>query len=238
MTIQLVVWSSVLVVILVGGQTISEKAAEFKAELDILFCDGLQVGGANCAGSGVQEFIDSFSDDFDNDVEDVSSTIQSLIDSLDDALNIRASFLSNMSAAIRSTCSLYGAGEIDESINAFEDLKFAGNQERVAELPSDMEYSMVYGDVVSLSSTTYKLPNDVSHTEEHIQSDAKISMLLEETMLSLHETHCVGDDGEVLYCAMYFGTINGYQILSQKSAHIKMTELLQQALSPISWGRE
>jgi len=202
------IWISIIAVI-VRGQTISDKAAEFKAELDILFCDGLQVGGSNCAGTGVQEFLNSVSDDFDNEVEHVSSTIQQMIDRLDNALNVRASFLTNMSAAIRSKCSLYDAGEMDESMHTFEDLMFAGNQERAALLPSDIEYNAVYGDTVSMSATTYKLPNDVSYTGEHIQNDAKISMLIEETMLSLHEEHCVGDDGEILYCAMYFGSING-----------------------------
>ena len=195
------------------SQTIADAVSSFKDELDVLFCDGLKVGGDKCSGNayGVQNFLDSFTNDFDSGTEDASTTVTQIIARLDAALRIRASFLTNMSAALSSSCVLYDAGDMTqvESIGDFASLKFAGNADRSANLHSDMAYSDVYGKICSLSSTTYDLPNDVDYREAHIQQDAKISMLLEETMLSLRDNYCINDNGEEEYCAMYFGSING-----------------------------
>jgi len=187
----------------------------FEAELDGLFCDGLSVGGSRCASYGIQDFIDSFGANFEDEDEDIYSVVQQIMDRVDSELNLRASFLTTMADAINASCSSYRWGIASQSESAvdFDALHFAGNEDRSARLPSDMEHSEVYGNTVSLSESTYRLPNNVDYTEEHIQRDAIVSYLLEDTMLDLHETHCIERDGDYVvdqsYCSMYFGTING-----------------------------
>eukprot|EP01084_Bolivina_argentea_P238526 400714_1 len=194
---------------------ITEYIEDFTAEIKSLFCDGLSIGGDKCNYEiyGIQDFMDSFKDHFDNEIEDTNVT-QQLIDRLDKQLNLRASFLKNMAAQIEQSCNQYGYIDSNdyseiESISKFDELLFSGNTERVANLPNDMEYNAVYGNIVSLSSSTYKLPNGIDYNSENIHKDAQISMLLEDTMIELYDNYCIDSKGNEEYCNMYFGTING-----------------------------
>eukprot|EP01084_Bolivina_argentea_P208654 355654_1 len=184
----------------------------FADQLESSMCDGLRIGGDKCSNGkyGIQDFLYSFDSHFDSEVSDASDVAQSIIDRLDAKLNQRASFLTNLSHVIRSECVTHLTAEETESLTAFSDLYFAGNAERVAKLPNDMEYSDVYAADISLIASTYKLPDGVDTENENIQRDARISQLLDTKMRSLYDDHCVDStDGTDAYCNMYFGTING-----------------------------
>eukprot|EP01084_Bolivina_argentea_P016975 31699_1 len=193
------------------SQTITESIQSLTTELKSLFCNDLLVGGDKCINGsyGIQDFVNSFSEYFENEVQDITEITQTIIDNLDNTLNVRASFLTTMASQIEQSCTQYGQATKDEFLPDFDSLKFSGNTDRQANLPTDIAYSTVYGDKVSLGYTTYKLPNNVDYKDENVQIDAQISQLLEETMLELHDEHCVDNNGNEIYCLMYFGTANG-----------------------------
>eukprot|EP01083_Nonionella_stella_P121869 366305_1 len=114
-----------------------------------------------------------------------------------------------MASQIEQSCIQYDESTDTEFLPDFNTLKFAGNTDRLPNLPTDISYSAVYGDTVSLGYTTYKLPNNVDYNDENVQKDAQISQLLDATMLDLHDEHCVDNNGNEMYCNMYFGTANG-----------------------------
>jgi len=189
----------------------AEAVNSFGTELSSLFCDGLSVGGAHCDSYGISNFVDSLSADFEHEATDAYSTVEAIIERVDDALQVRADFLTALSESLNVSCSEYrwGGYSNSESLANFDSMFFSGNDDRQANLPSDIDDSSVYGDTVSLTASTYKIPDGVDYFDEHIQLDAKITMLMEDTMISLHDEHCVDDDGNGKYCSMYFGTING-----------------------------
>ena len=162
------------------GQNITEYIDAFNDELKTLFCDGLSVGGDKCDydNYGIQDFVDSLSDHFETDDIEITSITQEIIKNLDSKLNLRASFLTNMSSYIQQSCIQYGYSDYSdiEAITDFDELAFAGNTERDANLPSDMEYNSVYNMEVSLSQSTYKLPNGIDYTNENIQKDAQVML--------------------------------------------------------------
>ena len=169
----------ILIVQLVFGQNITEYIDAFNNELKTLFCDGLSVGGDKCDNDnyGIQDFVDSLSDHFETDDIEITSITQEMIKNLDSKLNLRVSFLTNMSSYIQQSCIQYGYSDYSdiEAITDFDELAFAGNTERDANLPSDMEYNSVYNMEVSLSQSTYKLPNGINYTDENIQKDAQVN---------------------------------------------------------------
>eukprot|EP01083_Nonionella_stella_P109494 319344_1 len=196
----------------VYAQNITGLIETFGQQLESLMCDGLRIGGDKCSNGkyGIQNFIYSFEEHFESDASDVSELAQSIIARLDQTLNQRAIFLRNLSAVIQSECGhRFGDHETDESLTAYPSLYFAGNDDRNAYLPNDMHLNPVYGDTVSLSASTFKVPNGVDENNENVQKDAQISQLLETTMLDLHDEYCVDTDGNEEYCSMYLGTING-----------------------------
>ena len=179
---------------LTSGSDHTEAIGSFQAELKTLFCEGLSVGGEQCDGQyGVQDFINSFHEYFDHDTKDVSDVVEHIMERVDNELNLRARFLTTMRDAINASCSSYRWGVYSraESLVNFEHLHFAGNEDRSASLPWDMEYDAVYGQRVSLTKSTYRLPNNVDYTQEHIKRDVEVSYILEETMVDLHDAHCV-----------------------------------------------
>eukprot|EP01084_Bolivina_argentea_P291596 501158_1 len=184
----------------------------FSNQLESLMCDGLAVGGNKCQGYpyGIQDFIDTFSTHFDNSNEDASTLAQTIIDRLNTKLHLRASFLTNLSSMIRSECYYQLRDDTgSESIIDFDQLYFSGNDKRAANLPNNMEYSDVYGDTISFTASTYKIPNGVDHENDNVQEDAQLSQLLDSTMVQLYNDHCIDEEGSREYCNMYFGTING-----------------------------
>ena len=229
-------FSLLLVVVsdILAASDVTDAIGSFQSDLKRLFCDGLSVGGERCDGQhGVQNFINSFHEYFDRGTEDVSNIVQQVIDRVDNELNLRASFLNTMRNAINASCNSFRRSSYSEpeTLSSFNDLYFAGNQDRFASLPPDIAFDSVYGQEVSLTKSTYRLPNNVDYTREHIQRDATVSHMLEETMVNLHDTHCVDrcsvlhfismflkcstisdrslSDGMNSYCSMYFGTMNG-----------------------------
>ena len=160
------------------SQNITESIGFLNDELKSLFCDGLSVGSDKCNDQsyGVQDFINSFTDYFEDDEEDISTITQQIINNLNQKLNLRASFLTNMSSKIQSSCEIYGCVDdcSSEAIPDFDSLKFSGNADRSANLPNDMAYNSVYGDIISLSSSTYKLPNNVDYDDDNVQTDARV----------------------------------------------------------------
>eukprot|EP01084_Bolivina_argentea_P291597 501159_1 len=178
----------------------------FSNQLESLMCDGLAVGGHKCENYryGIQDFIYTFKDHFvtvDN-THDTTVLAQSIIDRLNTKLYLKASFLTNLSAVIQSECS----NNIFESLTDFNNLYFSGNDDREPNLPTDMEYNIVYQDTVSITASTYKIPNGVSYDNENIQKDARMSQLLDNTMITLYNDHCVNKHE---YCSMFFASING-----------------------------
>ena len=191
-------WALTLCIIIhigvISASDLPDAIRSFQSEITALFCDGLSVGGAGCDGQhGVQNFINSFHEYFDHGTEDVSDAVQQIFDRVDNELNLRASFLTAMRDEINASCSSYrwGIYSQPESLTNFNTLYFAGNEDRAASLPSDMMYDEVYGQEVSLTKSTYRLPNNVDYTQGHIKRDASVSYFLEETMEDLHDTHCV-----------------------------------------------
>merc|ERR1719295_563917 len=182
-----------------------------KDELKALFCDGLSVGGNECTAYGIQNFVDSFDTYFETGTMDVTGVVEDIMDRVDEELNMRAGFLTKLAAAIDASCTSYRYGIYSqaESLVDFDSLLFSGNAHRKAKLPSDMADNDIYGQEVSLTKSTYRLPNNVDYTDEHIMKDAAVSHMLESTMVDLHDEYCVDDDGTTSYCSMYFGTING-----------------------------
>merc|ERR1719295_213147 len=182
-----------------------------KDELKALFCDGLSVGGNECTAYGIQNFVDSFDTYFETGTMDVTGVVEDIMDRVDEELNMRAGFLTKLAAAIDASCTSYRYGIYSqaESLVDFDSLLFSGNAHRKAKLPSDMADNDIYGQEVSLTKSTYRLPNNVDYTDEHIMKDAAVSHMLESTMVDLHDEYCVDDDGTTSFCSMYFGTING-----------------------------
>lgn len=204
----------------IAASNLTDAINSFQTELNTLFCDGLSVGGSRCNGSyGIQNFINSFHEHFDDNIENVSSTVQQIIDRVDTELNLRAGILTSLADAIDSTCnfsiSRWGTASHSEYFEMFDSLYFAGNDDRAANLPSDMAQSAIYGKDVSMTKSTYRLPNDVDYTDIYIQRDAivktlislfhllgfiehisfsnllQVSYMLEDTMVSLHDKYCV-----------------------------------------------
>lgn len=167
-----------LILEVIYGQDISEYINSFNDELKSLFCDGLSVGGDKCNNEtyGIQDFVDSLSDNFETLDIEVTNIAQQIIKDLDSKLNLRASFLKNMSNYIQSSCYQYGYIDYSniEAITNFDQLSFSGNTERDANLPSDIAYNSIYGLDVSLSQSTYKLPNGIDYDNENIQKDAQV----------------------------------------------------------------
>eukprot|EP01084_Bolivina_argentea_P295801 509391_1 len=161
------------------SQTITESIQSLTTELKSLFCSDLLVGGDKCINGsyGMQDFVNSFSEHFEHDIQDITTITQQIINNLNNTLNIRASFLTTMASQIEQSCTQYGQATKDEFLPDFDSLKFSGNTDRQANLPTDIAYSSVYGDDVSLGYTTYKLPNDVDYNDENVQIDAQISQL-------------------------------------------------------------
>lgn len=164
------------------SQNITQSIGSLSDELKSLFCDGLSVGSDKCNDQsyGIQDFINSFTDYFQDDEQDISTITKQIIDNLNQKLNLRASFLTNMSSKIQSSCEIYGCVDdcsSQEAIPDFDTLKFSGNADRSANLPNDMTYNSVYGDVISLSSSTYKLPNNVDYEDDNVQTDARVWFL-------------------------------------------------------------
>ena len=173
---------SILVAVSFGdhdAQEFAESIVSFKEELLTLFCDGLSVGGSRCDSLGIQDFVNSFHSKFEQEPEDVSSTVRQITARIDNELNSRAAFMEMLAASINGSCSDYrSVGYLNaESLPDFEGLAFSGNADRAANLPSDMGFNSVYGRDVSLTASTFKIPNNVDFTEEHIQLDAKVCSL-------------------------------------------------------------
>ena len=168
----------------------------FRNELNTLFCDGLSVGGAECGGEyGIQNFISSLHEDFETGTKDVTDVVNQIMDRVDDVLNVRAGFLYTMAEAINASCVSYrwGVYSDPESLADSDSLHFAGNADQEANLPSDMLYNSIYREVVSLTKSTYRVPNNVDYTDELIMNDAAVSHLLEQTMVELHNEYCVDE---------------------------------------------
>ena len=185
---------------------VSGAIDSFKSELNTLFCDGLSVGGPECGGQyGIQNFIGSFHEHFETRTENVTDVVNQIMDRVDNELNVRAGFLTTMAETIKSSCNSYRWGGIhsgNESLADFNSLHFAGNNDRDANLPSDITDDPVYGQRVSLTKSTYRLPNNVDYRDEHIMKDAAVSLLLEKTMVHLHEEYCKDElSGFQLYLA-------------------------------------
>eukprot|EP01084_Bolivina_argentea_P291595 501157_1 len=200
------------IAIMVKSVNITQYIETFSDELESLMCNDIHVGGDKCDDEtyGVQDFINSFRPYFDNGVEDASVLAKTVINRLNAKLNLRASFLQNMSSMLQSKCLRHAYENADtESLLQFDNLYFAGNEDRDSNLPNDIQYSQVYESNVSLSASTYKLPNNVNYKNEYVQKDARISELLDRTMTDLYDKHCTNDGGNDEYCMMYFGTING-----------------------------
>ena len=201
---------SVVAMGVVLGQPTPEPTTEvesaiqaFQADLNSLFCDGLSVGGNHCESTyGIQNFIDSFHDDFEDETEDVSDVVQGIMDRVDTELTTRAGFLTTLTEAVNTSCReyRYGVNSEEDTLTDFDDLYFAGNEDRSANLPWDMAYNPLYGQSVSLTNSTYRLPNNVHYNEYHILQDAALSQLLESTMVDLHDEHCVDEFCE---CSLY-----------------------------------
>eukprot|EP01084_Bolivina_argentea_P291599 501162_1 len=183
----------------------------FANSLENLMCnDGLSVGGIKCESQtyGIQDWIYSYANYFDNEIIDASITANSIIDRLNTAIDLRVSILVSMASKIGTLCTEYHSSG-DTSVDIFDSLHFAGNEGLNARLPSDIQYSEVYGNEVSLSTTAFKIPNDVDYTDEIVQFDATISSLLTNHMIDLHNQYCTTDDGTNVYCGMYFGMTSG-----------------------------
>ena len=186
----------ILIIKSVSSSDLTDAIDSFQSELKTLFCDGLSVGGAECDGQyGIQNFINSFNGYFETGTENVTDLVNEIMDRVDNELNVRAGFLTTMAEAIDESCTSYGWGiQSDaESLIDFESLLFAGNAHRAANLPADMVYNELYEKEVSLTKSTYRLPNDVDYHDEHIMKDATISRMLEQTMVDLHEEFCVDE---------------------------------------------
>ena len=183
---------------MVSSSNVNVTAAvgSFKSELNTLFCDGLSVGGAECGAQyGIQNFISSLHEDFETGTEDVTDVVNQMMDRVDDALNVRAGFLYTMAEAINTSCFSYrwGIYSEEDSLADSDGLHFAGNADQEANLPSDMLYNSIYGEAVSLTKSTYRVPNNVDYTDELIMNDAAVSLLLEQTMVELHDEYCVDE---------------------------------------------
>ena len=188
----------------VSASDLTDAVDAFQTELNSLFCDGLSVGGSRCPGTyGVQNFLNSFHDNFDDGTEDVSDVVQQIMDRVNSELNLRAAFLTNLSLAINTSCSSYrwGIYSQPESLANFHTLHFAGNTWRGANLPSDMAYNPVYGQAVSTTKSTYRLPNTVDYNQNHIMRDASVSHMLEAKMVELHDNHCVDPLSAYILCS-------------------------------------
>eukprot|EP01084_Bolivina_argentea_P003407 6391_1 len=209
------------------AQTIPSRLQTFSNQLKSIMCEeGLNVGGSKCHTYGIQDFLYTFWDHFEDINEDASILADTIIDRLNNKLNLRASFLKNMSYIIQSECFQHAQDkDIDESITEFDDLHFAGNQDRNANLPNNMQYSTVFENTVSFTAPTYRLPNGVDYTADNVRQDAQISELLDDTMVTLYNNYCRDENGNHEYCNMYFGTINGVHtqfpgVENTKSANI------------------
>ena len=200
----------ILILEVIHSQNITQYIDAFNIELKELFCNGLSVGGDKCDNDnyGIQDYVYSLSDHFETDDIEITSIAEEIIKDLDNKLNLRASFLTNMSNYIQQSCVQYGYSDYSniEAITDFDNLAFSGNSNRAANLPSDIQYNSVYNQNLSLSQSTYKLPNGIDYENENIQKDAQISLLLDNVMMDLYDKYCT-PEGE--YCMMYFGTING-----------------------------
>eukprot|EP01084_Bolivina_argentea_P034907 64660_1 len=192
----------------VSAQTVSDLVQDFSTQLESIMCDGIRVGGNKCNNQkyGIQDFINSFATNFEQSTQtiDASVTTQIIIDRLNNVLNSRASFLTNISAVIQSECT-----DFDPSTVNFEDLYFAGNIDKTANLPTDMQFSDVYGADISLGYSTFLIPNGISSTNSKIQNDAKISLSLDTIMKNLYNNYCIDSEDVHTFCSMFFGTING-----------------------------
>eukprot|EP01083_Nonionella_stella_P316929 1151756_1 len=188
--------------------TIENLVEIFSNQLESVMCDGLRVGGEKCSNgkTGIQDFVDSFVDHFEGvaDTFDASEKAQDIIDRLQTKLNSRIYVLGNMSEVIQNQCE-----DGDELSSVFEELYFAGNMNGEAVLPDDMTLSAVYGTDVSLTKSTYTMPNSISNPNDDIKADAQISFLLDDTMRTLHDLYCVDSENIAEYCSMYFGSVNG-----------------------------
>jgi len=203
---------------LVQGQgtsvALSQAVNDFGTELSTLYCEGLSIGGPRCDSYGLSNFVDSMHSNFEQEPKDVSSTVRQIIRRVDDTLKERAHFLTLLANSLNVSCSAYrfGGYRQSESLADFDSMYFSGNAQRPKYLPDDIEDNALYGEPVTLSATSYKIPNGVEYmgeAGEHIQRDAQISLLMEETMLDLHDDYCVDSDGNEKYCSVYFGSVNG-----------------------------
>eukprot|EP01084_Bolivina_argentea_P083434 151053_1 len=158
-------------------------------------CDDIRLGGDKCDNQiyGIQDFINSFQSYFDNGNKDASIIANSIINRLNSKLNNRASFLDNMSSILETKCLHYDYESDSEYLLPFKSLYFAGNDDRQANLPNDMQYNAAQNRQVSLSASTYKLPDDVNYKNKHVQRDAQVSELLDNTMKQLYDSYCKSD---------------------------------------------
>eukprot|EP01084_Bolivina_argentea_P222666 376831_1 len=97
--------------------------------------------------------------------------------------------LRNISDNVQTLCNQYHSSG-DTSMGIFDNLYFSGNPDLSARLPDDIEYNEAYGNDVSLTTTTFKIPSNVDSNDEIVQFDATISSLLTNAMIDIHEQHC------------------------------------------------
>eukprot|EP01083_Nonionella_stella_P276342 938905_1 len=183
----------------------------FTSSLESLMCNsGLSVGGSKCSNQtyGLQDFVYSFSAYFDDETTNASIQAQSIIGRLNTAIELRGTMLRNISDNVQTLCNQYHSSG-DTSMGIFDNLYFSGNPDLSARLPNDIEYNEAYGNDVSLTTTTFKIPSNVDSNDEIVQFDATISSLLTNAMIDIHEQHCVTDGDVNTYCSMYFGMTSG-----------------------------
>eukprot|EP01083_Nonionella_stella_P024949 68716_1 len=194
---------------------VEEAIVSFRDALQDSFCkDGLGVGGPKCDQSfyGMQEFINSFDAHMNIDPINASKKTQEIADILNHKVSVRSAMLHNLSNALLSSCALYADDVDSNEITDFDSLFFAGSNEQLALLPSDMEYSSIYNGYVSLSSSTFRIPHNIDYDNERFQFDATISSLLDPLFNTLYEEHCAPNvflSRPEEQCKMYFGSING-----------------------------
>eukprot|EP01084_Bolivina_argentea_P192953 331138_1 len=190
---------------------ISSYTASFSDSLKSLMCDGLSVGGTKCDNTtyGIQDFLSSLSD-YKQEELNASILAQQIIDRVNHKLNIKASILKNISSSINSICNLYKSNNTNDYNNIFNALYTSGNENMPSNLPNDMKYVSIYGSNVSLTATVLRLPHYVDYQNINIQKDAIISDLMTEVIVDMNKKHCIhSDDGDIEYCQMYFGSLNG-----------------------------
>eukprot|EP01084_Bolivina_argentea_P192954 331140_1 len=201
----------IIYISIINGKNISSYAQDFSNSLKSLMCDGLSVGGAKCNNTnyGVQDFINSFTDHLHEEIN-ASIIVEQIIQRVNAKLNLKASMLKNISSSINSICNIYKTNNTVTNDYLFNELYNVGNANMPSNLPKDMKFVPIYGLNVSLTSTVLWLPHYVDHLNINVQKDAIISELMTEVIVDMNKKNCIhSDDGDIEYCQMYFGSING-----------------------------